>query len=76
MKKWFAALAIIGVAACVGLYAVTQTTQSASLYTDISGADMEYIRFLAKFSKSYGTKEEFALRSNIFKQNYDRIVED
>jgi len=76
MRKGFAALAVVGVAACVALYAVTQTAQSSSLYTDISGADMEYIRFVAKFGKSYGTKEEFALRSNIFKQNYARIVEE
>ena len=76
MRKGFAALAVVGVAACVALYAVTQTAQSTSLYTDISGVDMEYIRFVAKFGKSYGTKEEFALRSNIFKQNYARIVEE
>jgi hypothetical protein len=37
---------------------------------------MEFIRFIAKFSKSYGTKEEFALRANIFNQNYARIVEE
>jgi KDEL-tailed cysteine endopeptidase len=76
MRKGFAALAVVGVAACVALYAVTQTAQSSSLYTDISGAEMEYIRFVAKFGKSYGTKEEFAMRSNIFKQNYARIVEE
>jgi cathepsin H len=37
---------------------------------------MEFIRFISKFSKSYGTKEEFALRANIFNQNYARIVEE
>ena len=37
---------------------------------------MEFIRFIAKFSKSYDTKEEFALRANIFNQNYARIVEE
>ena len=76
MRKGFAALAVVGVAACVALYAFTQTAQSTNLYTDISGADMEFIRYVAKFGKSYGTKEEFALRADIFKKNYARILEE
>jgi hypothetical protein len=76
MRKGFAALAVVGVAACVALYAVTQTAHSSSLYTEISGTEMEYIRFVAKFGKQYSTKEEFAMRSIIFKQNYARIVEE
>jgi len=76
MRKGFASLAIVGVAACVALYAMTQTAQSTSLYTDISGAEMEFIRYVAKFGKSYGTKEEFAFRSEIFKKNYARILEE
>jgi len=55
---------------------MTQTAQSTSLYTDISGAEMEFIRYVAKFGKSYGTKEEFAFRSEIFKKNYARILEE
>ena len=76
MRKGFAALAVVGVAACVALYAITQTAQFSSLYTDISGSEMEHIKFVAKFGKSYATKEEFAMRANIFKQNYARIVEE
>jgi C1A family cysteine protease len=76
MRKAFAALAVVGVAACVALFAVIQTDQSSSLYSFISGTEMEYIRFVAKFGKSFGTKEEFAMRANIFKQNYARIVEE
>jgi hypothetical protein len=51
MRKGFAGLAVVGVAACVALYAVTQTAQYSSLYTDISGSEMEFIRFVAKFGK-------------------------
>jgi hypothetical protein len=76
MRKGLAALAVVGVAACAALYAATQTAQYSSLYTDISGIEMEFIRFVAKFGKSYGTKEEFAMRANIFKQNYARIIEE
>jgi hypothetical protein len=76
MRKAFAALAVVGAAACVALFAFIQADQSSSLYSYISGTEMEYIRFVAKFGKSFGTKEEFAMRANIFKQNYARIFEE
>jgi cathepsin H len=37
---------------------------------------MEFVRFVAKFGKSYGTKEEFAFRSSIFKKNLLMIKEE
>ena len=76
MRKGFAALAFVGVAACVALYAVTQTALSSSLYTNVTGNNMEFIRFGAKYGRSYATKEEFELRANIFQQNYARILEE
>jgi KDEL-tailed cysteine endopeptidase len=76
MRKGFAALAVVGVAAVVALYAVTQTAQPTNLYTSLTADDMEFIRYVAKFGKSYGTKEEFAFRSEIFKKNLARIAEE
>jgi KDEL-tailed cysteine endopeptidase len=37
---------------------------------------MEFVRYVARFGKSYGTKEEFALRADIFKSNLARIAEE
>ena len=76
MRKGFAALAVVGVAAAVALYAVTQTAQPTNLYTSLTADDMEFIRYVAKYGKSYGTKEEFAFRAEIFKKNIARIVEE
>jgi C1A family cysteine protease len=76
MRKGFASLAIVGVAACVAMYAITQTPHSEDLHTEITGVDLEFIKYVTKFGKSYGTKEEFAFRAGIFKKNFDRILEE
>jgi hypothetical protein len=67
MRKGYATLAIVGIAACIAAYAANYQPQTSSLYSNLSADDMEFIKFTALFSKSYGTKEEFDFRSNIFK---------
>ena len=76
MRKGFAALAVVGIAAVVALYAVTQTAQPTNLYTSLTPDDMEFIKYVAKYGKSYGTKEEFGFRADIFKKNLARIAEE
>lgn len=61
MRKGFAALAVVGVAAVVALYAVTQTAQPTNLFTALPTD--EFVRFIAKYGKSYGTMEEFNFRN-------------
>jgi KDEL-tailed cysteine endopeptidase len=68
MRKGFASIAIVGVAACLAVYALTQQPQSSSLYTALSSEDMEFLKFVSLHGKSYGTKEEFEFRSQIFKK--------
>jgi C1A family cysteine protease len=68
MRKGFASIAIVGVAACIAVYALTQQPQSSSLYTALSTEDMEFLKFVSLHGKSYGTKEEFEFRSEIFKK--------
>lgn len=37
---------------------------------------MEFLKFTSKFTKSYGTKEEFEFRSSLFKKNLAAISEE
>lgn len=62
MRKGFAVtLAVVGVAATVAVIALSEAPQFTKLFSsmEISGDNIEYAQFLAKFGKSYATKEEF-----------------
>jgi len=74
MRKGFASIAIVGVAACIAVYALTQQPQSSSLYTALSADDMEFLKFVSLHGKSYGTKEEFEFRSQIFKKTLANLA--
>jgi C1A family cysteine protease len=74
MRKGFASIAIVGVAACIAVYALTQQPQSSSLYTALSAEDMEFLKFVSLHGKSYGTKEEFEFRSEIFKKTLANLA--
>ena len=69
MKIGYATLAVIGIVAFITAYAANyHHPQTSSLYSNLSPDDMEFIKFTALFSKTYGTKEEFEFRNNIFKK--------
>ena len=73
----FASLAVVGIAACVAVYALTQQPRAASLYSNvISADDMEYLKYVAKYGKSYGTKEEFEFRGDVFKNTLAKLSEE
>lgn len=74
MRTGFASLAVVGVAACVAVYALTQQPKSNSLYSNVMTADdMAFLKFVSKFGKSYGTKEEFEFRAEAFKSTLEKI---
>ena len=66
---------MLGLASSVCLIAFLQGTPRSGVatYTAFSEEDLEFMRFIAKYDKSYGTKEEYAARSRIFKMNLDLI---
>lgn len=77
MRKGFASLAIVGVAACVAVYALTtyqapKTTQ----FNALTSEDMEFMKFVSKFGKSYGTKEEYEFRYAQFTAAMTSIAEE
>ena len=73
MRKGIASIAVVGVAACIAVYALTQQPQSSSLYTALSADEMEFLKFVSLHGKSYGTKEEFEFRSQIFRNTLAKI---
>lgn len=77
MRQGFASLAIVGVAACIAVYALSisqpQSSSSSSLYSNMEADDMEYLKFISKYGRMMGTKEELEFRSSIFKKNLAAI---
>lgn len=78
MRSGYASLAIAGVAACVAVFALSQQPHSTNLHfktgSPLTAEDFEFYRYIAKYGKSYGTKEELELRSLIFKNNLAHIT--
>ena len=77
MRKGFASLAVVGIAACVAIFAITQSPKTNSLYSNVlTVEDMEFLKYVAKYGKSYGTKEEFEFRADQFKKNFASLLEE
>ena len=76
MKSGFTTLAVVGVAACIAVYALSAQPEksSISLYGNgMTADDMEYMKFISQYGRMYGTKEELEFRSTIFKNNLAAI---
>jgi KDEL-tailed cysteine endopeptidase len=74
MRKGFAALAVVGIAAVAAVLALTQTQATTSLYGNaLTAEDYEFIKYVAAHGKSYATKTEFEFRSALFKQTLAKI---
>jgi C1A family cysteine protease len=77
MRKGFASIAVVGIAACIAVYALTQQPKTNSLYSNtLTGEDMEFLKYVAKYGKSYGTKEEFEFRADIFKKTLTALSQE
>lgn len=79
MRKGYtsALLVVIGFAALTILTLKNGQTSKTELFSAIQTAeDREFLAFITKHGKSYGTKEEFEFRSDIFKKNLAIIREE
>ena len=77
MRKGFT-LAVVGVAATVAVIAVSERAQYTSLFDTMtfSQDNVDFANFLAKYGKSYGTKEEFQFRFEQYMKNMAMIREE
>lgn len=75
MKGYAISLAVVGIAATAAVFAVNELgAQDTTLYNAFTSEDAEFMRFVTKFGKSYGTKEEFEFRSQQFKINLAKVT--
>ena len=74
----YASLAIVGVAACIAVYALNTASfgSQSNLYTTLSSEELAFMRFIAKHTKSYTSVQEFQARQQIFKRNLQAIAEE
>jgi KDEL-tailed cysteine endopeptidase len=71
-KEYTLSLAVVGVAACVAVYALNTAPSSQTLFGSTAD-DVEYYRYVQKYGKSYGTKEEFRFRQEKFASALETI---
>ena len=69
MKRGFAALAVIGIAAAVAVFALNSAPFSKMSLR--YNSDSAFIEYLAKYGKSYDDLSEYEMRKKIF---YDRLA--
>ena len=74
MKRGFAGLAIVGIAAAVAVYALNSTSFS-GMNLNYNGVESEFIKYLAKYGKSYDTRQEFKIRKFIFEETLKAVYE-
>ena len=65
-------LAIAGFAAVSTLFLLNHKIDLGNDFMNVSKGDIDsqFINFMGKFKKSYGTKEEFLFRKQNFAKNY------
>ena len=74
MKKGIAAsLAVVGVVACIAVYALNAAPRTTQLYT--AEDDQMFLEYCAKYGKSYATTEEFEFRKQIFVEKFNMYNE-
>lgn len=71
-KEIFASLAVVGVVATVAVFAVSQYQPE---MMQLNSMDTQFVDYLAKYGKSYLTKEEYAYRKELFEQSMGKISE-
>jgi C1A family cysteine protease len=72
MKKGFAGLAIVGVVAAVAVFALNSMTVQRGM--NLSSEDSVFAEYLAKYGKSYDSKEEYEYRRELFNREFDDIM--
>ena len=75
MKRGYAALAVVGIAAAVVVLTLNSAPLSSLSLTQNSGGDSAFIEYLAKFGKSYEDLSEYEMRKAIFEETLRNVTE-
>lgn len=75
-KEIIATIAIVGSVATIALLNVNQQPMKSTFLKEnaFTVAEQEFINYLSKYHRSYGTKEEYNYRLGVFTQNYYKIM--
>ena len=70
-------LVVVGVAACAAVFGLSAfaPARDTQLFTAITADEQEYLKFIARYGRNYGTKEEFGFRLKTFTENKQKIDE-
>jgi hypothetical protein len=56
------------------VYSLTENISGpSSLYTQMSQDEREFVKYITLYGKSYGTKEEYEFRANLFKKAMEYV---
>jgi len=72
MKRGFAALAVVGIAAAVAVFAFTQSPTFSGM--NLHSNDHTFNSYIAKHGKSYANKEDYEYRREIFNAQMAEIT--
>jgi KDEL-tailed cysteine endopeptidase len=63
-------LAVVGVAACAAVFALNAygPAEGSALFETIATEEQEYMMYLAKYGRNFGTKAEYNLRFSLYKE--------
>lgn len=71
-------LATVAIAGAIATFAALNinTVQSGKTFlaTTITDAEREFINYIAKYHRTYGTKEEYEYRLNLFAEAYNKVL--
>ncbi len=69
-------LVVVGVAACAAVFGLSafSPAKDTQLFTAITADEQDYLKFVAKYGRNYGTKEEFSFRLATFVENKKKIA--
>ena len=75
-SKTAVSLAVVGIAACVAVFALNAVEQPAlnSMFLAQNPDDKAFVDFISKYGKNYGTKDEMEFRANLFKETLIKIA--
>ena len=61
-------LAIVGIIASIAVYSLGGQREGQRLNQEMDVDEREFVKYVAQYGKSYGTKEEYYFRANLFKK--------
>src|SRR5688572_9730227 len=74
MRKAVSAFAIAGTVCSFAIFALfNDISPSATSFLQTSSRETEFMSFISKYGRSFGTKEEYHFRLNVFLENLKKI---